>query len=117
MANEQDEKDSVIEALFERTKDYFETRTELIKLKAIKKTAEVGSSVVSLLISWFLFSTFLIFFNIGIAFWLGDILNATYYGFFALAGFYLIVGFIVYAGRKKILNSPIADSIIKKFKD
>ncbi len=117
MANEKDDKDGVMEALFERTKDYAETRADLFKLKAIKKTSEVGSSVVSLIVSWFLFSTFLFLFNIGLAFWLGEILNATYYGFFALAGFYLIVGFIVYANRKKILGSPIANSIIKKFKD
>ena len=46
MANEQDEKDSVIEALFERTKDYFETRTDLIKLKAIGcEAAIVGKAI------------------------------------------------------------------------
>jgi hypothetical protein len=117
MANEFEDKDTVLETLFERAKDYAETRGDLFKLKAIKKTAEVGSSVISKIIIGFLFSTFLILLNIGIGFWLGELLNATYFGFFALAGFYGIVGIIVYANRKKILRSPIADSIIKKIND
>ena len=37
MANEKEDKDGVMEALFERTKDYAETRVDLFKLKAIKK--------------------------------------------------------------------------------
>ena len=117
MVHEKDEKDSVIEALFERAKDYAETRGDLFRLKAIKKTSEVGSSLISNVIIGFLFSTFLIMFNIGIAFWLGDIFGATHYGFFALAGFYLIVGIIIYANRKKLLKSKIANSIIKKIND
>ncbi|MCY7292381.1 MAG: hypothetical protein LH615_09390 [Ferruginibacter sp.] len=117
MANEKDDKDGVIEALFERTKDYVETRGDLFKLKAIKKTAEVGSSVISKFIIGSLFSIFLLMLNIGLGFWLGELLGSTYLGFFALAGFYLIVGTIVYSNRKKILRSPIADSIIKKIND
>ena len=117
MANQFEDKDSVIESLFERAKDYAETRGDLLRLKAIKKTAEVGSSVISKIIIATLFSTFLLIFNIGLGFWLGELLGAVYFGFFALAGFYLIVGIIVYANRKKILRSPIADSIIKKIND
>ena len=117
MENEHDDKDGVIETLFERAKDYAETRGELFKLKAIKKTAEVGSSVISKVIIGALFSIFLLMLNIGLGFWVGDLLGSTYLGFFSIAGFYLIVGIIVYASRNNILKSPIADSIIKKIND
>ncbi len=117
MANEIDDKDGVIEALFERTKDYVETRSDLFKLKAIKKSAEVGSSIISKVIIGSVFSIFLLMLNFGIAFWLGVLLDSTYLGFFALAGFYLIVGLVIYSNRKKLLRSPIADSIIKKIND
>lgn len=117
MTNEKDDKDGIIESLFERAKDYAETRGDLFKLKAIRKTAEVGSSIISKVIIGSLFSIFLLMFNFGVGFWLGEVLGSSYLGFFALAGFYLIVGIIVYANRKKILRSPIADSIIKKIND
>lgn len=117
MANEKNDKDGVIEALFERAKDYAETRGDLLKLKAIKKTAEFGSSVISNFIVGALFSIFLLMLNIGLGFWMGELLGSTYFGFFAMAGFYLIVGLFVYSNSKKILKSPIADSIIKKIND
>ena len=115
--NHSNEREGVIDALFEKTKDYVETRADLFRLKAIKKTAEVGSSLISNTIIVIVFSSFFIFLNIGIGLWLGSILGTSYYGFFALSALYLIVGIIVYSNRKKILSSPIADSIIKKIND
>jgi len=117
MANEKDDKDGVIEALFERAKDYAETRGDLFKLKAIKKAAEIGSSVISAIVTAILFLVFLLMLNIGLGFWVGELLGSTYLGFFALAGFYLIVGIIVNSSSKKILKGPLADSIIKKIND
>ena len=117
MVQEKEDKDSPIEILFERAKNYAETRGDLFRLKVIKKTAEVGSSIISKIVVAFFFSTFLVMLNFGLAFWLGDMLGANYYGFFAVAGFYLLIGVIVYANRTKILRSPVADSIIKKIND
>ena len=115
--NHHGEKDGVIDALFEKTKDYVETRADLFKLKAIKKTAEVGSTLVSKVIVAVVFSTFFIFLNIALGLWLGDLIGRNYIGFFIVAAFYLIVGIIVYSNRQKIISSPIADSIIKKMND
>ena len=117
MANDNIEKDGVVEALFERTKDYVETRADLYKLKAIKKTAEVGSSIISKVVIGVVFSSFLIMFNIAIGLFLGDLMGKLYYGFLSLAGFYLIVGILIYTNRQKILKLPIANSIIKKIND
>ena len=115
--NHNNESEGVIDTLFEKTKDYVETRADLFRLKAIRKTAQIGSSLISKVIIGVVFSSFFIFLNIGIALWLGSILGTAYYGFFALSALYLIVGIIVYSNRKKILSSPIADSIIKKIND
>lgn len=115
--NHYGEKDGVIDVLFEKTKDYVETRADLFKLKAIKKTAEVGSSLVSNIIVAVVFSCFFIFLNIALGLWLGDLTGKVYLGFFILAAFYLIVGLLIYFNREKIINSPIADSIIKKMND
>ena len=115
--NQQVEKDGVIDTLFEKTKDYVETRADLFKLKAIKKTAEVGSSIVSNVIVAVVFSSFFIFLNVALGLWLGDLTGRNYIGFFIVAAFYLIVGIIIYSNREKIISSPIANSIIKKMND
>lgn len=115
--NHKGEQDGVIETLFDKTKDYVETRADLFKLKAIKKTAEVGSSLVSNVIVGIVFSSFFIFLNIALGLWLGDLTGRNYIGFFIVAGFYLIVGLIIYTNKEKIISSPIADSIIKKMND
>ena len=112
--NHVDEKDGVINVLFEKTKDYVETRADLLKLKAIKKTAEVGSTVVSQIIVAIVFVCFFIFLNIGLGLLLGELIGKLYIGFFILAAVYLIVGIIIYSNRQKIISSPLADSIIKK---
>ncbi len=111
--NHQDEKEGVIDALFEKTKDYVETRADLFKLRAIKKTAEVGSSIVSKVIVAVVFTSFFIFLNVALGLWLGDLTGRSYLGFFILSAFYLIVGIIIYSNRQKIISSPVADSIIK----
>ena len=103
----------VLESLFNRTTDYIETGLNLVKLKAVKKTSEIVSNVVSKIVLCIIFTFFILMVNIGIGLWLGEILHKNYYGFFALAGIYLIIGLIFFAGRSTWLRTPIANSIIK----
>ena len=103
----------VLESLFSRTTDYIETGLNLVKLKAVKKTSEIVSNVVSNIVLCIIFTFFILMVNIGIGLWLGEILHKNYYGFFALAGIYLIIGLIFFAGRNTWLRTPIANSIIK----
>ena len=115
--NHHGEKDGVLDTLFDKTKDYVETRADLFKLKAIKKTAEVGSSIVSTIVVAVVFTMFFLFLNVALGLLLGDLIGKNYIGFFIIAAFYLIVGIIVYSNKQKIISSPIIDSIIKKMND
>lgn len=103
----------VLESLLNRTTDYIETNINLVKLKAIKKTSDVVSNVMSKVVLGVIFTFFILMANIGIGLWLGEMLHKTYYGFFALAGFYLIIGLIIFAGRNIWVRNPIANAIIK----
>ena len=103
----------IIEELFERTEDYIKTNVQLLKLKAIDKAADIGSSVVSnaaIVIFGFFFFMML---NIGLGLWLGKAMGETHYGFMALAGFYAIVTLIIFMMRKNI-KTPISNSIISQ---
>ena len=108
------ENPSNIETLFSKAGDYLETRVELFRLKTIDKTAEVVSTVVTQAVLLMISTFFLLLLSVGAAFWVGDLLGKTYYGFFAVAGFYLITGLIIYAARHKWLKQPVSNLIIRK---
>lgn len=108
---------NTLESLFESTSNYVETRVELAKLKTVKKSCEVASTLISKMIIGGVIFLFLMVFNMAIGFWLGDMLGKNYYGFFVLALFYLVVGIVIYASRDKWLKTPVANSIIKSINE
>lgn len=107
-----EDKMSFIEPLFERAEAYGKTSLELIKLKALHKTTDIVSTGVSRGIVVFVFSMFLILTNFGIAIWLGDLLGKLYYGFFCVAGFYGILGVVLYFFMHNWLKKQVSNSIV-----
>jgi hypothetical protein len=45
---------------------------------------------------------------------LGEALGKSYYGFFVLGGFYILVGVIFQAFKNKWVEEPVSNAIIKK---
>ncbi len=103
-----------MELLLDKTNDYVETRLELFKLKATRKATDVVSSLASSLILVFIISFIVFMLNIGLALWLGDALGKSYYGFFALGGFYLLVAVLFQAFKTKWVEDPVSNAIIQK---
>lgn len=105
-----EDKINFIEPLFERVEEYGKTSFELLKLKALDKISGTVSSFVSRGIIILVLSMFLVLATIGVALWLGELLGKSYYGFFCVAGFYGIVGSVLYFLlfnwiKKRIRNS------------
>jgi len=103
-----------IESLVSQAGEYLNTRLELLKLKTVDKTSEIISSVVSKLALVLFFVLFTLILSMAAAFWIGDMLGKTYYGFFIVAGIYLVAGIVLYAFRKKWIKAPIANVLIRK---
>lgn len=103
-----------VETLFDQAGDYVETRVDLFKLQVIQKTSDIISSLASRLILILIIVIFVMIANIGIALVLGEWMGKNYYGFFALAGFYLIAGLIFNSFKSKWIKEPVANSIIRK---
>lgn len=103
-----------IATLFERAEDYSKTTLTLFKLNAIDKSADVASSLVARIavITTAVLSVLII--SIGVAFWLGKVLNEVSYGFFIVGGFYVLLAILLHLFRKKWLKYPVSNSIIKK---
>jgi len=104
----------LIESLLEKATDYGKTTFELVKLKALDKTSDVVSSLVPHGIVFILITTFLVFVNIGLAVWLGDILGKIYYGFFVVAAFYGLTGFIIHFFMHERIKKMVRDNFIKQ---
>jgi hypothetical protein len=103
-----------IEALLEETVEYANTSVKLVKLKALDKTSEVISSFIPHSIVFFLVASLLFFLNMGMAFWLGEIMGNNSYGFFIVAAFYGVLGFIVHFFMHDMLKKKICDYFIKQ---
>lgn len=108
-----DDKSNLIETLFERTQEYVKTSFELLKLKILEKASEVISSIISRLILTIFIFLCLLMLSIGASFWVGEMLNKIYYGFFIVAAFYAISGIVLYFFIYNRIKKRIGDSIIK----
>ena len=110
-----EDKTKLIESLYERAADYGKTTFELVKLQALDKTSDVVSTIIPHSIVFVLFASFMIFLNLGLAFWLGEILGKTFFGFFVIAGFYVIIGLILHFFMHGWIKWKIRNYIIKQF--
>jgi len=84
-------KEKIIESLVIKVEAYSKTNFELFKLKAVDKTADISSRLLSRTLLLIAISFFALFINIGLSFWIGELLGKIYYGFAVVAGFYALV--------------------------
>lgn len=108
-----EEKVKLIEDLFEKVTDYSKTSYDLVRLKAVDKTTDIVSSLIPHSVFVVMVLTFLLFVNLGAAFWLGDILGKVYFGFFVIAGFNGLLGLIMHLFIHKSLKKYFRNYIIK----
>ena len=104
----------LIETLFEKAADYGKTSLELVKLKAIDKTSDIVSSVIPHTAVFVLLVLFMLFLNLGIAFWLGEILGKIFYGFFIVAAFYVLAGIILHLFLHNWIKNLLNNYFIKQ---
>jgi fatty acid desaturase len=114
MTETRDDNAKLIESLLERAAEYGKTTFELVKLKTLDKTSDVVSSFTPHSIVFFMVLTFLFFFNLGIAFWVGDILGKTFFGFFIVAAFYGVIGIVIHFFMHKRIKKMVGDYFIKQ---
>lgn len=93
---------NLIDPLMESAEQYGRTSIELIKLKAIDKSADMLSVMMSKFILWGLFLFVMVLLNISAGFYLGEIFGKIYLGFLAVALFYGLLVFIISLFHLKI---------------
>lgn len=106
-----------LELLVESAENYAKTTYELVKLKIVDKTSDIISSLIPHSIVFIIIATFLLFCNLGIVFWLGEVLGEIYLGFFVVAAFYILIAivlrFFMHNWLKKKINNSIIINLLK----
>ncbi len=114
MSEDLEDNKKLLESLVDRATDYGKTSYELVKLQAVDKSSDVVSSVIPHAAVLVLISSFMLFFNLGLALLFGEILGKLFYGFFIVAAFYILVGLIVHLFMHKQLKEIIRNYVIKQ---
>lgn len=103
---------SPITMLIEKAEDYAKTTITLYKLTTVKKSANIISGIVSKLALLLVGAFFLLMLSIGLALLIGESLGKTYYGFFAVTAFYLLLFIIVYSFRLQLIKTPTRNAVV-----
>lgn len=101
------------EGLTENLKSYIKTSLELIKLEVTERSSVILASLIGNLLVGVIGIFFVLFFSIGAGFFLSALLNNYYLGFAIIAGFYLLLALILILGKKKLVERPLRDKIIR----
>lgn len=105
---------NLIESLLEKAAEYGKTSYELVKLKVVDKTTDSISTFIPNTIVLLVLGSVLLFFNLGIAFWLGKVFGEFFYGFFIVAAFYALIAFVFYFFMRKWIKRMLYDFMIKQ---
>ena len=109
-----EDKINIIETLLERATEYGKSSYELAKLKMLDKTSDVVSTLLSNSVVLIIISSFMLFLNLGLAFWLSEILGKIYLGFFVVAAFYGISGILIHFFMHDWIKKCISNNFIKQ---
>jgi hypothetical protein len=104
----------LIKDLYEKVEEYGLTTFELAKLKGLQTTTIILTALIAKMSAVVVFTLFFLVLSIGVAMWLGELMGKMYYGFFIIAGFYLLIGLLSNFFLHRILKRPIGNLIIKQ---
>lgn len=96
--------------LLTEVRGYSKTKIELLELYAIKKFTNIISSLTAQLLITLIVISFISLINTGAALWIGELIGKSYYGFFVVGGFYILITIVFYIFRNRLIG--INNSII-----
>ncbi|MCE9538188.1 MAG: phage holin family protein [Bacteroidetes bacterium] len=108
------EENNKVEKFLRDIKEYAEVRFGLVSLNIQDKFSDIVSSLVAIVILSVLALLILLFAGVGGAILLGEYFNNPALGFFCIAGFYILLAFILFLEREKWIKFPIRNYLIKK---
>jgi cytochrome c biogenesis protein CcdA len=100
-------------SMLNETRNYVETRIDLVQYKTIDKTSRVAGSLLSSIILVAAGFLVMLIIGFGLALLIGERLGKPYYGFFVIGGIFLIFALLLYGFRREWMKTPITNHIIR----
>jgi hypothetical protein len=97
--------------LSENIKAYIKLKTDLLKVSLTEKLSLITSALLLSVIFFILFLFITLFISVAFIFWYRDHAGPLYVGALIVAGFYLIVGGIVFLVRNRLFVDPLVSKI------
>jgi hypothetical protein len=107
------EEKSKLDSLATHIKQYAEESFNLLLINLYEKVARMISGATAAVIFAVFGVIVLLFGSIGLAMWIGYLLDSPFAGFFIVAGFYILVAAFLYIMRDKWIRLPVVNSVIK----
>ena len=100
-----------ISKVSDEAKKYLNSSLEYYKLDSFKKMMDGAVSLVNLMVSGSIFLIFILFISVGVAIVIGESLGSLSYGYFIVAGIYLVI-YVLY----KLFGKPfITEIVLRKY--
>ncbi len=100
--------------LLQKTEDCGKTSLELLRLQTIDKVADTVSSMVVKILVFLIIILIVFMASIGTSLWLGELLGKPYFGFFAVALTYFVLGLVLNYYQTRLIKTPVNNAIISK---
>jgi len=100
--------------LAEHVTDFLETYYQLLTINVAQKGINIASAVINAVVLCFLGLFAFGFIGLGLAWWLGNVIDNRAGGFFITAGIYLVIIIVLIAMRKKVIFPFLRNLITRK---
>lgn len=104
---------SKAEDLLSHIREYVNNRIDTVKLNMADKTSGLIAKLVTIAAVVILVLFFAVFASISLALILGDLTGKLHWGFLIVAGIYLLIAFIIWWGKERLLRLPIMNAILR----
>ena len=102
-----------IAELTDQVKNYIQLRIDLFKLNLTEKLATLTTTLLISIIFFIVFLFFTLFLSLAFIFWFKDYAGAAWVGSLIVAGFYILLGIVVYLLRDKLFLNRVVVQISK----
>jgi Putative Actinobacterial Holin-X, holin superfamily III len=107
-----------VEDLAAHVREYVNNRIDSVKLSAAEKSSKLMANMIAKMAVLLIFVFFIVFASIALAYGLAKLTGEFYWGFLMVAGAYLLLGWIVWLLKEKIIRLPMMNAMLKQlFKD
>ncbi|MEN9569363.1 MAG: hypothetical protein RL172_594 [Bacteroidota bacterium] len=103
-----------IETLGAHVKEYADNRLAEVKMGVAEKSSALLARLIAVAIALLVLALFVLFASIAVALVLGKITGELYWGFLIIAGSYLLLGWLLWATKEKLLRLPIMNALLQQ---